>query len=116
MIKQADAYLIIYSITSISSFEKIETYKEYILLIKNEENIDLPIVIVGNKCDLDNERGVETSQGLDIAREYDCPFYETSAKERINIEESIFDLVREIRRYYPEKSASESEKKKCILQ
>jgi len=49
--------------------------------------------LVGNKCDLDNKRAVTTEQGRDlgtlnneIAKQYNIQFFETSAKDTINID------------------------------
>ena len=46
----------------------------------------------------ENERQVTTGEGQDLAKSYGCPFFESSAKTRINVEESFYQLVREIRR------------------
>lgn len=55
----------------------------------------------GNKCDLEDERQVTTAEAQDLAKRWVVPFYETSALARINVEESFFDLVREIRKSSP---------------
>jgi GTPase SAR1 family protein len=55
-------------------------------------------VLVGNKCDLVNERQVKYEEGAALAKQWGCPFYETSAKKKINNEACFFDLVREIRK------------------
>ena len=44
-------------------------------------------MLVGNKCDLDEERHVTESGGKKLANEWKCNFYETSARKRINVEE-----------------------------
>ena len=46
----------------------------------------------------ENERQVTTGEGQDLAKSYGCPFFESSAKTRINVEEAFYQLVREIRR------------------
>ncbi len=51
------------------------------------------MVLVGNKVDLEQERQVSTGEGAELAREWDLPFFETSAKNRINIQECITKLV-----------------------
>ena len=55
--------------------------------------IQVPMVIVGNKLDLDTERVVSQSEGKDLAASYNCPWMETSAKARIRVEDSFFELV-----------------------
>lgn len=46
----------------------------------------VPMILVGNKCDLENKREVETSVGKETARNWGIPFLETSAKKDINIQ------------------------------
>jgi len=55
------------------------------------------MVLCGNKCDLASERQVRTEEGQDAAKNFSCPFLETSAKTRTNVDEAFFSLVREIR-------------------
>jgi len=58
-----------------------------------------PVVVVANKCDLEYERQVGMNEGRDLARHFGCKFIETSAKQRINVDEAFSNLVREIRKY-----------------
>jgi GTPase KRas len=39
------------------------------------------------------------SEGRDVASQFGCPFMETSAKQRIGVEEAFVQVVREIRKY-----------------
>ena len=59
---------------------------------------------VGNKCDLEEERVVPKEEGQALADEYGCPYYETSAKDHVNVDESFSQLVREVRRTLPKKA------------
>lgn len=63
------------------------------------------MVIVANKLDLFNEREVSTMEGVALAREFDSPFYEASAANRINVEDAFNSLIRQIRK----KEESDSE-------
>lgn len=56
------------------------------------------MVIVANKLDLFNERQVSTMEGVALAREFDSPFYEASAANRINVEDAFNSLIRQIRK------------------
>ena len=58
---------------------------------------DIPVVIVGNKCDLHHRREVETKQGSDLADKWNCPFFESSAKHNINVHVIFEQIVREIK-------------------
>ena len=56
------------------------------------------MVLIGNKCDLEKERQVSTYEGKELAKGFGCPFYETSALNRVNVEVCFYDVVREIRK------------------
>ena len=56
------------------------------------------LVLVGNKCDLEDDRVVSRVTGQDLARKWKCTFLETSAKNQLNVNEIFFDLVRQINR------------------
>lgn len=122
--RTGEGFLLVYSITSRQSFEEIATFQQQILRVKDKDYF--PVIVVGNKCDLDNERAVSqegkkirdiilgfwdclvlltrSTEGRDLANHFSCRFIETSAKSRINVDEAFYNLVREIRRYNKEQS------------
>ncbi|KAJ1569476.1 Ras GTPase [Nowakowskiella sp. JEL0078] len=94
---KSEGFLLVYSITNRRSFENITIWYDRILGAKECDWI--PIILVGTKCDLEHERKVTGSEGRNLARVLRCQFLETSAKNRVNVVEAFFGLVREIRRY-----------------
>ncbi|KAH0848581.1 Ras-like protein [Fonsecaea pedrosoi CBS 271.37] len=100
--RTGEGFLLVYSITSRQSFEEIMTFQQQILRVKDKDYF--PIILVGNKCDLESERVVSKEEGAQLARQFGCKFIETSAKSRINVDNAFYDLVREIRRYNREMS------------
>uniref|UniRef100_A0A6B2LX47 Uncharacterized protein n=1 Tax=Arcella intermedia TaxID=1963864 RepID=A0A6B2LX47_9EUKA len=48
--------------------------------------------------DLEGERQVAMNEGIDLANNWGCPYFEVSAKTRHNVVESIEALVREVNR------------------
>ncbi|WFD30871.1 RAS1 protein [Malassezia sp. CBS 17886] len=102
--RTGEGFLLVYSITSRNSFEEIATFLQQVLRVKDKDYF--PVVIVANKCDLESERQVSTSEGYTMARQFGCPFVETSAKQRVNVDEAFNDLVREIRRYNKEQASA----------
>jgi len=94
--RTGQGFICTYSITSRQSYDEIHEFREQILRVKDADKV--PIVLCGNKCDLEDERQVTTAEAQDKAKEWNVPFCETSALARINVEEAFFDLVREIRR------------------
>ena len=88
-IRAGEGFFIVYSITQRQSFESLKNLKKKIFQVKEEK--DSPVVIVGNKCDLEADREVLTQEGKEFAKSFyttgrAAPFLEASAKERINID------------------------------
>lgn len=54
------------------------------------------MVLVGNKCDLEEERVVGKDQGVSLARQFNCAFMETSAKAKINVHDVSTKIVKNI--------------------
>jgi len=94
--RTGQGFLCVYSITAKSTFDEITSFREQILRVKDKDKV--PMILVGNKCDLEHERQVTTMEGQELSRNFGCPFLETSAKSRVNVEESFYQLVREIRK------------------
>ena len=93
-IKKADGVILIYDISDLDSFEAVDNWIKSIREIGKEK---LPIVLVGNKCDLsDDERKISLKEGQDKANEFQIPFYETSCKDGINIKEALEKLIDDI--------------------
>eukprot|EP00116_Pleurobrachia_bachei_P015830 sb/3476092/ len=86
--KNGQGFILVYSITSQSTFNDLQDLREQILRVKDRD--DVPMCLVGNKCDLEDERVVGKDQGLQLSREFNsCTFMETSAKSKINVNEVI---------------------------
>lgn len=98
--RTGEGFLLVYSITSRNSFDEILTFHQQILRVKDKDSF--PVVVVANKCDLEYERQVGSHEGRELAKHFGCRFIETSAKQRINVDEAFSNLVREIRRYNKE--------------
>ena len=87
-ISVGEGFLLVYSLTNRDSFTNLPKFREEILRLKEESNF--PVVIAGNKCDLESYRKVEQNEGMSLAKSWGVPFFETSAKVRVNVEESFF--------------------------
>lgn len=117
----ADAFLLVYDITSIDSLDALGYFNDLIDM-ESETRLDnasraqragLPPahragagsgartippvkIVAGNKCDLQESREVPAAQGLDWARKRGCGFMETSARLEVNIEETFALIVRRV--------------------
>ncbi|KAI8147067.1 ras family-domain-containing protein [Fennellomyces sp. T-0311] len=98
--RNGEGFLLVYASTSRLSFEEISTFHQQISRVKDRDSF--PMVLVANKCDLEQERQVSMQEGRDLARQFGCQFFETSAKQRINVDEAFYGVVRDIRRFNKE--------------
>lgn len=62
--RTGEGFLLVYSITSRQSFDEIMTFQQQILRVKDKDYF--PIIVVGNKCDLEQERQVSTEGRLTL--------------------------------------------------
>ena len=90
LLKNADGILLMYDITNIETFRAIT---EWIEIIREIKPNDFPIILIGNKCDLENERKIPKEEGEKEAYNNGFLFFETSCKETVNIEETINSIV-----------------------
>ncbi|XP_014681835.1 PREDICTED: ras-related protein Rab-8A-like [Priapulus caudatus] len=99
--------MLVYDITNEKSFENI---KNWIRNIEEHASSDVERMILGNKCDCDDRRGVSRQRGEQLAVEYGVKFMETSAKAGINVEQAFFTLARDIKAKMENKLASHPSK------
>jgi Ras-related protein Rap-1B len=79
--KTGQGFLLVFSITSQSSLAELQELREQIIRIKDDENV--PIVIVGNKSDLEEDRVVTRQRAFTVSQSWgNAPYYETSARQR----------------------------------
>ena len=95
--REAEGFLLVYSITKRATFDEVAALYARIMRVKEDEESKVHLVLVGNKCDLDDQRQVGIDEGRSLANDWDCPFYETSAKNKINNTEPFFHCARLIR-------------------
>ena len=93
-INNNQGFLLIYCITDQRSFDDVKNLKGQIFRVKETQNV--PIVLVGNNCYLEEQRAVPTSEGQALATSWSCPFFETCIKSRKNIENMFVEIVQEI--------------------
>jgi len=111
--KNGQGFVLVYSITAESTFRDLVDLREQILRVKDTDHV--PMVLVGNKCDLEDERAVAKDQAEQLAKQWNCAFMESSAKAKINVHEIFHDLVHQINRQNPKVGKPEKKKGKCIV-
>ena len=88
----AHGFMMTYSITSSESFAEVKKFHDDVLKIR--EGVTCAFLLVGNKSDLAEGRVVSTEEGEALAREWGCPFMETSAKTGQNCDAAYIQLLR----------------------
>ena len=95
VIKNSDAVILVYAIDDRNSFNALDQW-----LNKLNDTIDIskkPIMIIGNKSDVENEkRKITYEEGKKYAEEKGYHFYETSAKNNLNITEAFNDIFEQL--------------------
>merc|ERR1711862_862991 len=94
--KNGQGFVLVYSIIAQSTFNDLPDLREQILRVKDCDSV--PMVLVGNKCDLQDQRVITHEQGESLARKFNgCTFLEASAKTKNNVDQIFHDLIRQIR-------------------
>ena len=73
-IRDCEGFIIIYSITSRESFEQIAGFRDQVMRVK--DCTDLPLMLVGNKSDLEEKREVSRQEGEDLSKVFAAGFKE----------------------------------------
>ena len=94
VIKNSDAVILVYGIDEVNSFKALDQW-----LSKLNEATDIskkPIIIVGNKSDLEKDRKITYEEGKQYAESKGYKFYETSAKTGEGIKEAFADIFEQL--------------------
>ena len=91
--KGSKGVLIVYDITKLDTFEKIE---QWLSEVKEKAGNEIKVVLVGNKLDLEDRREVSLDQSAEKASILNCPLMETSALDNTNVEKAFKELLIEI--------------------
>jgi len=128
-IRDGEGFVLVYSISSRASFQRIKKFYNQIQRVKESAatasptfpgspNLNsashgpAPVMLVGNKCDRVTEREVSTQEGSALARELGCEFVEASAKNCVNVEKAFYDVVRQLRRQRHNSSGGKTSEKR----
>ena len=95
--KGAKGALIVYDITQKSSFDKIESLLKK---LRDNSNKNVSVILVGNKCDLEDNREVLKEDGEELAKKLKIKFMEVSAKTGENLDKLFQNLIDEVYEKY----------------
>ncbi|XP_011890834.1 ras-related protein Rap-2a isoform X1 [Papio anubis] len=118
-IKNGQGFILVYSLVNQQSFQDIKPMRDQIIRVKRHYGLlektvrfedhhfiiafyfvclyeKVPVILVGNKVDLESEREVSSNEGRALAEEWGCPFMETSAKSKTMVDELFAEIVRQM--------------------
>lgn len=88
-IKNSQGIIVCFSLVDANSFKNVS---EWLSTIR-EESAKIPVVLFGNKCDLVDKRKVSKEDAKSFADRQGIPYFETSAKDNINLEEGLDKIL-----------------------
>lgn len=95
----ASAYLVVYSIDDRSSFLGCQSYLETLSNNGRGGHTDTPVLLLGNKLDMERYRQVSKGEGASLASRFGCLFFEVSAcLDFLSVQHVFHEAVREVRR------------------
>ena len=89
--KKGDGILLVFDITSQKSFDKIKDY--YVANIREKCKKNIPIILLGNKTDLDDKRVVSQEEAIDLAVNEEFVYKETSCLKNENVADAFETII-----------------------
>jgi GTPase KRas len=86
-LRSGEGFLLTYAITTRQSFDDVQNHYSHILRLKDQDS--WPIVLVGNKADLENQRVISEAEGRAVANKWGVPFFETSGIQSVPVFQSF---------------------------
>ncbi|ELU13331.1 hypothetical protein CAPTEDRAFT_186003 [Capitella teleta] len=91
-IQSGNAFFVVFDVCSRQSFDHARHLMEIITFAKGATG-GAPIILVGNKKDLEDGREISSDEAHDLTTEFDCGYIETSAKDNNNIEHVFSEIL-----------------------
>ncbi|XP_022241086.1 ras-like protein 2 [Limulus polyphemus] len=119
--RSGEGFLLVFSITDRNSIEhsmKLFKHNSNHSILRVKDRDEFPMLLVGNKCDLEHQRMVSQNDIQQLANQLKIPYMECSAKHRLNVDAAFHDLVRHVRKFQAAerplvKASKPSNKKRC---
>ena len=97
---------------SINNRDSLNSLENWIKEIKDKTYYEkVSLILIGNKCDLENERKVSKEEGEKFALKYNIKFFECSAKKNININQAFESLINDVVENYQDEFINENDKR-----
>ena len=94
--RNAEGVLLTYDVTNSESFDNLKDWIGSIKTNMEGKNIFLPLIIVGNKIDMEDSREINKEDAEKFASDNNYKYFETSAKTGEGVDDAIRDLVNQV--------------------
>lgn len=121
--RSGEGFLCVFSLVDRESFAGVSEIRDSVLRVKVDERT--PLILVGNKSDLQDNREVPQADAESMASSWGVPYVETSAKTKLNVDKIYYDLLTMIQQRkesmgvqaqgQSSKGGKKKRKKKCTI-
>ncbi|GFT65756.1 ras-like protein 2 [Nephila pilipes] len=116
--RSGEGFLLVFSVTDSNSLDEMYRFHKQILRVKDRD--EFPMLLVANKCDLDSQRVIPSTEIQQRAQQLKIPYVECSAMQGRNVENAFYELVRQVRKFQaaerpPIKPSKSKPRRKCVI-
>ena len=106
----ADCCVLVYDMTNPKSFDALESWRdEFLIQASPRDPENFPFVVLGNKADMESKRKIPKSKASNWCKtKNQIPYFETSAKDAINVEAAFMEIARNALKQESLKAAEQS--------
>ncbi|KAG8201457.1 hypothetical protein JTE90_024327 [Oedothorax gibbosus] len=116
--RSGEGFLLVFSVTDNNSMDEMYRFHKQILRVKDRD--EFPMILVANKCDLESQRVIPSSEIQQRAMQLKIPYVECSAMQGRNVESAFYELVRQVRKFQaaerpPIRPSKYKPRRKCVI-
>ena len=114
--KNAEGVMVVYDITKVESFDNLKFWINSIKQNMENKNIIIPVIIIGNKVDMEDMREISNENAENFAKENNYKYFETSAKTGEGIDNAVRELVNQVLNHSNNNLDEQKESRKNSIQ
>ena len=95
-LRKAEGVILVYDVTNSYSFDDLKSWIDSIKNKLGEEYASFPVIIIGNKIDLQDNREISNEDANKFANQNNYKYFETSAKTGEGVDEAVREIVNQI--------------------